>query len=92
MSAPPDDERIAPGTRVRVKGLTSAASADLNGRAGMVTQWVPSKERFEVTLFAAPGLHIPSRALAVKRVNLAVLHPEAALHISPLISPLVSVT
>jgi hypothetical protein len=73
MSAPADGEHIAPGTRVRVKGLASAASADLNGRAGIIcSAWVPSTERYAVTLFAAPGLALPSRALAVKRVNLVV--------------------
>jgi hypothetical protein len=88
MSAPPDGERITAGARVRIKGLTSAASLDLNGRAGVCTGWVPASERYEVTLFAAPGLNIPSRALAVKRINLAVLHPEAGLAIRPLATPL----
>jgi hypothetical protein len=59
MSAPPDasaddvpDESIALGTRVRLRRLTSAP--DLNGRAGVVTQWVPAKDRWEVVLFPAP--------------------------------------
>jgi hypothetical protein len=39
MSAPADGEHIAAGARVRVQGLASAASADLNGRAGICTAW-----------------------------------------------------
>jgi hypothetical protein len=55
MSAPPDDDDLlAPGTRVRIRGLASAASADLNGRVGVVIRWVPSTERHTVALFACP--------------------------------------
>jgi hypothetical protein len=69
---------IAPGARVLVHGLTSAAGCKLNGRVGKISEWVPDKGRYTVELFTARKLvDLKSQSLGVKPANLVALHASS---------------
>ena len=70
---------LAPGARVRVEGLASAAGSQMNGKFGEVVAWRADKERWEVRLDGSAD----ATTVNIKPTNLAPLPAAAAAAAAP---------